>query len=65
MLQSVLIAGQDSLDLTSLHLELFPWLQAVPVQAELLWHRDLHGEVMVPGGFFDFCCLEAAALTSF
>lgn len=37
------IAGQDGLELTSLHLELFPWLQAVPVQAELLWHRELHG----------------------
>lgn len=37
------VAGQDSLELSSLHLELLPWLQAVPVQAELLWHRELHG----------------------
>lgn len=59
------IAGQDSLELASLHLELFPWLQAVPVPAELLWHRELMGEVVVPGGFCDFCCLGAEALARF
>lgn len=58
-------AGQDSLELASLHLELFPWLQAVPVPAELLWHRELMGEVVVPGGFCDFCCLGAEALARF